>query len=81
MEYSEFAEHVLMGREIEMHYKTYEHFIGSSNKYPNYSCYIANVETKELQYFDTRQELLDNAIIEGLPLKEAFKDIVIDYIL
>ena len=77
MKYDKFIEYILTGREIELRYKGENYFISQSDK----GAYIINNQSNEIQYYKDREELVEQAKIFGKALKQAWKDMVVDYVL
>lgn len=74
----EFTEAVMMGREIEFTCNGKSYF--ESHKVNN-KWYIECEEDQTIQCFDSAENLLKNALINGIPLNEMWSNIEIDYIL
>ncbi|NMA48394.1 MAG: hypothetical protein GX947_01260 [Tissierellia bacterium] len=74
----EFTEAVMIGREIEFtcNGKSYFESHKSKDKW-----YIQCEEDQTIQYFESAENLLNNAIIDGIPLDELWDNIKIQYIL
>jgi len=80
MEYTfnNIKEAVFQGREIEFSVQNVHYFISreSDDKW-----YLLNCKDQIYQYFNTSQDLINQATINGKPLLEQWENIIIDFVL
>lgn len=74
----DFTEAVMIGREIEFTCNGKSYF--ESHK-TNDKWYIECEKDQTIQYFESAEELLNNCLIDGIPLHEQWDNIKIQYIL
>ena len=77
MTFSEFEEHVLCGREIEFVCRGEAFFIGNGVN----DTYISNENSKNVQYFKTRIDLVQSAKVFEHSLKNIWNEIKVEYVL
>lgn len=74
----EFINAVRTGREIEFSCNGNSYLVSRET---NVKWYIYSEDNQTKQYFKSADDLINNALINGIPLNEMWSNIEIDYIL